>query len=527
MGAKAAVLRSSLSTASRPRLWRWWLGPAVLSLSLSLIFVDPFIGDWDAFDYTLNALRGIPSSMALGRSLFIFYNHALYLIARALFNLSPDRAYLIFKYLVVAEGALAIVACWILTHDLTTSRHTATIAALLVAVSPTFILYSGQVMTDVPAFLLTTLALIVHLRGLRRRNIWLMIIGAALLGAGVNLRESVGFYGPWLVLGPFVCGWKFNRKTVLVIALSGAAFTICAVAAFGFWFWFDPDYRAAWYSWGQSMIVESARHPISLHLLWPWFAFFFATSPLVLIALPGAMISEWRKRGLSPMLLLALVGLFANLLFLANYSTAVVWRYFLTGLPALVPLTSNYMLELLSNWLGTKRRAFVAGVVLIGLVGTAFALYARPLRNQVVTVRAASKNYDQNLKQLPGDAVLIAGAQSVAVKYWRGVGAGNWDVIAPGAGWPSGQLASVVAAYLKQRPVFIDADPRWGQPCGWHVPEIEELVALRSSFHFRRVQQTIYEVRAPSDAAAADEPHLENLSPENRPAEVKRCFDSG
>ena len=52
--------------------WRWWLPPTVLSLILGLIFVDPFIGDWDAFEYTLSALRGAPSSMALGRSLFIF-----------------------------------------------------------------------------------------------------------------------------------------------------------------------------------------------------------------------------------------------------------------------------------------------------------------------------------------------------------------------------------------------------------------------------------------------------------------------
>ena len=71
--------------------WRWWLPPTVLSLILGLIFVDPFIGDWDAFEYTLGALRGAPSSMALGRSLFIFYNHGLYLIAQ--FNpASPDTA---------------------------------------------------------------------------------------------------------------------------------------------------------------------------------------------------------------------------------------------------------------------------------------------------------------------------------------------------------------------------------------------------------------------------------------------------
>src|SRR5207237_2453713 len=133
-----------------------------------------------AFDCPRIALHGAPSSMAPGRTPFIFYNHALYLIALPLFGLPPHRAYLLFKYVVVAQGALAIIACWVLTHDLTRSRHAATIAALLVAFSPVFILYSGQVMTDVPALLITAVALIIHLRGRRQQNIVLMMIGAAL-----------------------------------------------------------------------------------------------------------------------------------------------------------------------------------------------------------------------------------------------------------------------------------------------------------------------------------------------------------
>ena len=508
--------------------WRWWLPPTVLSLILGLIFVDPFIGDWDAFEYTLSALRGAPSSMALGRSLFIFYNHALYLIAHELFALPPHRAYVLFKYIVVAQGALAIIACWVLAHDLTHSRHAATIAALLVAFSPVFILYSGQVMTDVPALLLTTVALIIHLRGLRQRKIVLMIIGAALLGAGVNLRETVSFYAPWLILAPFVCGWPVTRRTLMLIAASSLIFLICAGSAFGFWFLADPNYRAAWYGWRESMRAESAHHPVSLSIVWPWLAFFLATAPLVPITLPFAIVSEWRKHRLSIILLITAVGLFANLLLLGNYSTAVIWRYFLTGLPALVPLSSNYLIEWFTRKLGTKRRAFVASVVLIGSIAIAFGIYSWPLRNEIVTVRAASKEYDKDLKLLPRDAVMISGAQSVAVKYWHGVGEGDWDVIAPGAGWPGPQLPSVIEGYLKQeRRVFIDADPRWWQPCGWHVPEIVALTKLKALFHFRRVAGTIYEIRPSADSSATDQPHLEILLPENRPEEVRSCFNSG
>ena len=516
---------------NRPGLlaaWRWWLPPAALSLILILVFVDPFIGDWDALEYTVSALHGLPSSMALGRSLFIFYNHALYVVAHTVFDLSPQQAYLLFKYAVVAQGPLLVIACWTLARDLSHSCYAATIAALLVTFSPVFLLYSGQVMTDVPALLLLTVALIIHLRGLQQGRVWLVLFGAALLGAGVNLRETVGFYFPWLVFAPFVLGWRPKRRRLLLVGLSCLIFLVFAGSIFAFWFLADPSYRAAWYGWRESMRVESTLHPVSIHTVWPWFAFFLATSPLVLLTLPMAFVAEWRKHRLSPMLLLAVVGLFANLLLLLNYSTAIGWRYLSTGLPALVPLSSHYLVQSLTRRFGKAHRAFIAAATTIALVAVLFGAFLWPMRSGTLKVRAAAKEYDRELMKLPRDAVMISGAQTVAVKYWRGIGAGEWDVIGPGAGWPGSQLGSVITGYLNQgRRVFLDANPLWWQPCGWHVSEIEELTRLQTRFHFRRVAPTVYEIRPNDDPTATDQPHLENLLPGNRPEEVKRCFSSG
>jgi len=512
----------------RISLWRWWLPPAALSLILILVFVDPFIGDWDALEYTVSALRGYPSSMALGRGLFIFYNHALYLVGHAVFDLPPERAYLLFKYTVVAQGPLLVIACWTLARDLSHSCYAATIAALLVTFSPVFLIYSGQVMTDVPALLLLTVALIIHLRGLQQRRVWLVMFGAALLGAGVNLRETVGFYVPWLVFAPFVFGWRPSRRGLSLVGLSCLIFLVFAGSSFAFWFFADPSYRAAWYGWRESMRVESALHPVSIRTVWPWFAFFLATSPLVLITLPMAFVAEWRKHRPSPILLLAAVGLFANLLLLLNYSTAIGWRYLSTGLPALVPLSSHYLFQSLTRRFGSARRAFIAAATTIALIAVLFGAFLWPMRSGTLKVRAAAKEYDQELMKLPRDAVTICGAQSVAVKYWRGIGAGEWDVIGPGAGWPGSQLCSVITGYLNQeRRVFLDANPLWWQPCGWHVSEIEELTRLQTRFHFRRVAPTVFEIRPNDDPRATDQPHLENLLPGNRPEEVKRCFSSG
>ncbi|HTG87519.1 MAG TPA: glycosyltransferase family 39 protein, partial [Pyrinomonadaceae bacterium] len=188
--------------------WRWWLPPAIIALALVLYFVDPFIGDWDGLDYTMLSLTGYPSSMALGRNLFIFSNHYLYQVAHTLFNVQPDQAYLVFKYVVVAQVPLAVIACWVLARDISGSLYTATMAAILIVFSPVFVLYGGQVMTDVPSVLLLTTALIIHLRGIREKKFWMVLLGAGILGLGVNLRETIGFYAPWRVVAPFFLGWK-------------------------------------------------------------------------------------------------------------------------------------------------------------------------------------------------------------------------------------------------------------------------------------------------------------------------------
>jgi len=178
--------------------------------------------------------------------------------------------------------------------------------------------------------------------------------------------------------------------------------------------------------------------------------------------------------------------------------------------------------------LGKERRAFITATAAIALIGVAIGVYLWPLRSATREVRAASKEYDQELMRVPRDAVMISGAQTVAVIYWRGIGAGEWDVIGPGAGWPGPQLPVVIANHLNQgRPVFLDANPRWWQPCGWHVAEVEELARLESRFHFRRMSPTVFEIRQGKDLSATDHPHLENLLPERRPEDAKKCFNPG
>lgn len=135
-----------------------------------------------------------------------------------------------------------------------------------------------------------------------------------------------------------------------------------------------------------------------------------------------------------------------------------------------------------------------------------------------------SKNYRYQLEKLPHDAVMISGAQTIAVTYWKAIGLGKWETIGTGGGWPGKDFIPLIENYLaKGRRVFMDTDPRWWLPCGWQRDEIPGIVDLQKHFSFRRVTETIFEIRPLGESGATDWPNLEKLLPANRPEDTKKC----
>ncbi len=356
-----------------------------------------------------------------------------------------------------------------------------------------------------------------------------MLLGAAIFGAGVNVREPVAFYAPWLIAAPLSCGWTWGRREVGRVALSVFVFLIVALGPFAYWFWSDFEgYRAAWYGWSESMRVEALRHPLSLRNVLAFLVYFFLAAPLVAVALPVAAFKEWRVRHFSALLALAGVGLCATLLLLLNYSTTINWRYFLTGLPALAPLVAAYFMRSQTIKLGSTRRAFSSVILGVAFIAIVLGFYLKPSRDKFTAQHAAGKDYGSRLALVPPRALMISGAQSIAVTYWREIGAGHWDVIGAGSGWPGVELPSMIEKYLNEnRRVVIDTDPRFWPPCGWQETETRDLVALESRFRFRRISDTLYEVRPMTDDSARDEANLKSLLPENRRAEVEKCKGQG
>lgn len=531
--------------------WRWWLPVALLTLALALLFRDPFAGDWDSLDYAALALKGYPSPMLLGRSLFIFTNRLAYKIAHALFGLRPENAYLLFKFLVIAQSPLVVALCWKFARDLTASRRAATLAALIVALSPFFVIYSGQAMTEIPSLWLLFAALIVHLRGLRERKTWLVIAGAALLGLGVNVRELAALYGAWLVLAPYACGWRFKRREVLTTTLACSVFLIFALAPFAFFFVFDfGNYRQAWFGWLESSRFEQARHPVALGNFRFLLLYFFIVAPLPLISVPFAFHDEWRRNRFSPLFALACAGLLSNLILIIHYSAPLNGRYMLTGLPGLAPLAANYLLRLFKKALArgstsnesaqrnesvaetvhidklasvihenesVGRRAFMFAVALIASVAILVGGFTYRYARLTLSRHAITGEYLARLKTLPPDAVVMAGSQTISVTFWRAVGAGNWEIIGTGGGFPGAKLNDVIEDYLKQgRRVFLDCDPRLWSPYGWQLEETRAVAQLPQHFRFKYAGGTLYEIRPLNDATAHDAPPLQDLLNSNR-----------
>jgi hypothetical protein len=163
------------------------------------------------------------------------------------------------------------------------------------------------------------------------------------------------------------------------------------------------------------------------------------------------------------------------------------------------------------------------GVILV--LAVAFGVYMKPVSREYVQKRAMTRNYRHELLKLPRDAVMISGAQTIAVKYWAGIGLGEWEAIGTGGGWLGEKLIPTIHDHLNQgNRVFLDTDPRWWSPCGWQREEIPAIVDLENHFGLRHITGSIFELRPLTDQSAPDVANLKRLLPENRPEDLQRCL---
>ncbi len=452
-----------MDTASPARLTRadahdWkidyflWVPLLLASWRLAWKFQDPFISDWDGFDYTVYAVQNLPSPLGLGRALFLGYNHVLWETVHRLFGVPLEQAYLVFRYGVIAQAGPATVGVYALCKELTASRLAAALSASMIALSPFFVTYSGRIMSEIPAFLLLAWSLWWMFRALRTENRNGFLLGALLVGVSANMREFAVFY-LWLI--PFAARLEGVRWGISLLAL-GLAIT-GALSGGIFWALYLPDYYLpAVTKWWILSAKERRIHNVTLENFRFLRTFAYQCSCAVTLVAPFALVWLARQRERRALWLLGVAGLLANLVLLANHDLSVNPRYVLTGMLGLAAVSGWALAEL---W---RKRAELAGgvlIVLAFLTAGVFVQFGKDNYDQFWNARD-SRRYLSRIDYLPLNSVFIVGARTPLVNFYVSLGARpDWQTIQAGSGWPDERLGSVIDGHLAAgRPVFVDFD---------------------------------------------------------------------
>ena len=423
-------------------------------------FQDPFISDWDGFDYTVYAVNNLPTTLGLGRALFTGYNQLLWQVAHRVFDVPVEHAYLVFRYGVIAQSGPAVVGLYALSKELTASRFAAAISALIVAFSPFFITYSGRVMNEIPALLLFAWAFWWMFRALRLKQKGGFLLSALLVGMSANIREFAVFYF-WVI--PVVARHYEVRWRTALLAAGLAVFG--ALSGSAFWALYRPDYYIpAMTKWWILAARERQIHNLNWGNFWFLRTFGYQCSTTATLVAPFTFFWLWGQRHLRPLLMFGLAGLIATFALLFNHDLPVNPRYLLLGLPGLAAV-SGWGLARLLKW----RDDLGAGVVILLIFLTAGVFVQLGKENYDAEWNArAARRYLSRIDYLPSNSVFVVGARTPLVNFYIGLGArSDWKTIQPGSGWPDAQLSATITRYLAEgRPVFVDFDRDL-----WHLGE--------------------------------------------------------
>lgn len=428
-----------------------WIPLLLVTWLLAWKFQDPFISDWDGFDYTVYSVQNLPSPLGLGRALFLGLNHLLWEVSHHLFGIPFERAYQVFRFGVIAQSGPATVGVYALCKELTADRRAAAFSAAIVASSPFFITYSGRVMGEIPALLLLVWALWWMFRSLRTQKEKSFLIAALMVGISANVREFAIFY-LWII--PLVA--RFSGLRIRIGLIAAALAVLGAISGAVFWALYAPDYfLPAVIKWWILSAKERKIHNISGNFLFLR-TYAYQCSCVATLVAPFALVWLWRKPRLRPLFLLGIAGLIANLVLLLNHDLVVNPRYLLTGFLGLAAVSGWCLSELL-RW-----RADLAGGVLIILAFLSIGLHIQLGKENYDyewNARAA-RRYLSRIEFLPSNSVFIVGARSPLVNFYVGLGArSDWKTIQPGSNWPDEKLGTVINGYLAAgRPVFVDFD---------------------------------------------------------------------
>ncbi|MFZ4983865.1 MAG: glycosyltransferase family 39 protein [Blastocatellia bacterium] len=458
----------------------WWLAAS---------FQDPFITDWDGYDYTVCVVRGLPSALGLGRGLFIGYNHLLWNGLSLTGELSNEDAHLLLRYGAIVLSGPATAGIYALTKELSLNRWAAFFAGLIFALSPYYIIYSGRPMSEIPGFFLLNWSLWLLVRSVGRGRVWQIILAAAMIGVSANIREVALFYIPYTLLATRTTGWRW------IIGLTGVGVSmLTSLLGMGFWT-YQRGYLylnevATWFRLSSN---ERNLHPVTLKNFSLFGDYSFDCSVATVFLVPIAIGLLWPRRELRLLLWLGLLGLLADVALLANHDLSVNPRYLLVGMVGLAPICGWALAELCqySLWRGMALAAALACLTLVSYVQISDQIYWQQRHAM------AAAEYLQMIQSFPWNSGFIVGARSPLVNYYAGVGARpTWRTISPGSGWPDERIDEAIDGMLMAgRVVFVDFDPEiWQHGARGFSREAAGLHRIREEYELQSVTKDLYRI---------------------------------
>ena len=192
----------------------------VVALYLYIAGSAPFLGQWDSFDYLKQIVSHQLSPLGFGRPVFIGYNILLWESARRIFHLEPLKVEDVVMIGTILLGVLGILLFQELARRFL-SPPASRMAALAMAISPMYAVYSGFIMTEIPMLVALMSSALLLLKSNRRYPVLADALGGIFFGMAIGIREqAITMSATFLWI---LCCRRDARKRVHSILLFGAA----------------------------------------------------------------------------------------------------------------------------------------------------------------------------------------------------------------------------------------------------------------------------------------------------------------
>ncbi|MBZ5538206.1 MAG: glycosyltransferase family 39 protein [Acidobacteriia bacterium] len=451
------------------------LGFAVLALMCR----NPFMGQWDSFDYVTKAVRHQVSDLAFGRPLFLGILRVAWEGAHLL-GVGIDHAFQVAQSIVWGFGICGLV-CFYFCVKWVGGVRLGLWGVAWLGTTPMYLAYSGMVMTEVPSLtcLLAAVALLLHWERSRKLS---QLVGSALLfAAGIHIREQLITAAALFPLIIFLDRGLTGRRRVSAVLVHTGIYTLVVLAMVAFLVRMDPDFWGRVQGWAAVLPIRT--HGLGKQFLY-LLAFAIVNGGVSLVG----MLLTWRKWAkVAPVrALVSGMALLPLLTLLPNADLRIQPRYELLAVPAFI-LAALVGLRMMQGEERPPTRKILVGVVLVGhLAFFAGGMAALVRFNRLSLERKA--RVETLLVIAPQNAGFVGGAYTPILDFYQQSGIRpGWEVIRSGWEWNRESLPERINRELmaNRRIYYLSDAGVWD----YLREEQADVEALRSKFRFIRVDR--------------------------------------